>query len=195
VPARPFFSGSPGWVAIERLDLAFLVDRQHQRLVRRVEVKPDNVLNLLAKLRVVGELETARQMRLEPMRRPDALHARMAEADRLGHLAQRPVRALRRLFVERHGDDALDRRRLKRRLAPRPGRVSFEPGGAARDVTISPPADRSLGLAGRANNRRHARPLRPHQHDPRSPNQFLRRVSARHPALQPRPILRRQLDA
>ena len=147
-----------GLGAIERLDLAFLVDRQHQRLVRRVEVKPDNVLNLLTKLRVVGELETARQMRLEPMRRLDALHARMAEADRLGHLAQRPVRALRRLFVERHGDDALDRRRLKRRLAPRPGRVSFEPGGAARDVTISPPVDRSLGLTGRADNRRPAAP-------------------------------------
>src|SRR5208283_2032955 len=79
--------------AVERLDLALLVDRKHQRLVRRVEVKPDNVLNLLTKLRIIGELEAARQVRLEVMRRPDALHARMAETDRLSHLAQRPVRA------------------------------------------------------------------------------------------------------
>ena len=34
-----------GLGAIERLDLAFLVDRKHQRLVRRVEVKPDNIIS------------------------------------------------------------------------------------------------------------------------------------------------------
>jgi hypothetical protein len=40
--------------------LALFVDREHQRLVRRVEVKPDDVLKLLAELGVVGELEAAR---------------------------------------------------------------------------------------------------------------------------------------
>ena len=90
--------------AVERLDLALLVDREHQRLVRWVEIKPNDVLNLLTKLRVVGELEAARQMRLEPVRRPDALHARMAQADRLGERARRPERGGRRLLVERHGD-------------------------------------------------------------------------------------------
>jgi hypothetical protein len=29
VPARPFFIGSPGWVRVQRLDLAFLIDRKH----------------------------------------------------------------------------------------------------------------------------------------------------------------------
>ena len=43
----------------------------------------------------------------------------------------------------------------------------------------------------RASDRRHARSSRPHQHDPRPPNQLLRRVAARHPAVQRRPILGR----
>ena len=55
--------------AIERLDLALFVDREHQRLVRRIEVKADNVLNFFTEFWVIGELEAARQMRLEPMRR------------------------------------------------------------------------------------------------------------------------------
>ena len=104
---------------IERLNLALFVDRQHQRLVRRVEIKPDTVLNLLTELGIVGQLEAARQMRLEPMRRSDALHARMAQDDRLGHFAQRPVGAPRRLLVER-----LDCHRVQRRLAAGTGGVA-----------------------------------------------------------------------
>ena len=110
--------------AIERLDLTLLVDRKHQRLVRRIEVEPDNVLNLFTKPRVIGELEAARQVRLQPVRRArlNALHARMAEADRRGHFAQRPVRAPRRLFVERHVDDASTVAASRGGL--RPGRVA-----------------------------------------------------------------------
>ena len=190
MPARPFFSGNPG-CAIERLDLALLVDREHQRLVRGVEIKPDDVLYLLAELGVVGELEAARQMRLQPMRRQDALHARMAEADRLGELARRPMRASRRLLVERHVDNPLDRRRRQRRLASGTRGVAFEPRRAEREIAIAPAIGGSLGRAGRPSDRRHPGPLRPHQNDPRPPNQLLRRVAARHPPFQPRPILGR----
>ena len=195
MPTRPFFKGSPRLGAIERLDLALLVDRKHQRPVRRVRAKPDNVLNLLTELRIVGQLEAARQVRLEPVRLPDALHARMAEADRLGELPRRPVRAARRLLMERHVDHALNRRRVQRRLAAGTGGVALEPGDAERKIALAPPADGSVGFAGRLNRRRHAGPLRPHQNDPRPPHQLLRRVPARHPALKPRPILGRQLDA
>ena len=43
--------------AIERLDLALLVDPEHQRLVRRVEIKPDDVLDHLAELGVGESLK------------------------------------------------------------------------------------------------------------------------------------------
>src|ERR1700692_3258246 len=48
--------------AIERLNLAFLVDAEHNRLVGRVEVEPDDVDHFFSELWIVGELEWARQM-------------------------------------------------------------------------------------------------------------------------------------
>src|SRR6185437_1963291 len=57
--------------AIERLDLALLVDGQHQRLVRRVEVETDDILHLLRECRVARQLEGPGQMWLQPMRLPD----------------------------------------------------------------------------------------------------------------------------
>ena len=38
--------------AVERLDLALFIDRQHQGFVRRIEIKADDVLDLLDELRV-----------------------------------------------------------------------------------------------------------------------------------------------
>src|SRR6202521_5481920 len=48
--------------AIERLNLAFLVDAEHNRLVGRVEVEPDDVDHFFSEFWIVGELEWARQM-------------------------------------------------------------------------------------------------------------------------------------
>ena len=49
--------------AVQRLDLGLLVHAQHDRLLRRVQVQPDDVDELLLEPRVVGELE-----RLDPVR-------------------------------------------------------------------------------------------------------------------------------
>lgn len=43
--------------AVQRLDLGLLVHAQDQRLLRRVEVEPDDVADLVDELRVVGQLE------------------------------------------------------------------------------------------------------------------------------------------
>jgi transposase len=45
--------------AIERLDLTLLIDAQHQCFVRRVQVEPDDIANLLHEFRVVRDLEFA----------------------------------------------------------------------------------------------------------------------------------------
>ena len=63
-----------GLGAVESLNLALLVDRKNQRLVRRVQVKPDNVLHLLGEPRVVRDLEDGNQMRLQSILGPDPLH-------------------------------------------------------------------------------------------------------------------------
>src|SRR5215471_15648070 len=80
--------------AIESLNLAFLVDAEHNRPVGRIEVEPDNVDHFLSELWIVGELEWARQMWLEPMFLPDALHGRMTDADLRSQHPRAPVRCV-----------------------------------------------------------------------------------------------------
>ncbi len=47
---------------IQGLDLALLVDAQHQRIVRWIEIQPDYVPHLLHKERIGGEFERSRPM-------------------------------------------------------------------------------------------------------------------------------------
>jgi len=54
--------------AIERLDLALLVDTQHQRAVGRIEVKPDDIAHFLDEQWVFGKLEPLDSMRLGVVR-------------------------------------------------------------------------------------------------------------------------------
>ncbi len=176
--------------AVERLDLALLVDREDERALRRVEIEADHVHDLLDELLVVGQLEGLRQMRLQPVRRPDALHAGVAESYGLGELACRPMRPRRRLLVQRHRDHPRNHRCRQRLLATRPGRIAFQPGDAAGKVVVAPAVGGPLGLTQRPHNRRDPVSCRPHQDDPRAPDPLLGRVPVRHPTLQPRPINR-----
>src|SRR4029077_12771983 len=64
---------------------SLLIDRKHQRLLRRIDVKADDVLDLRDEVGIVGDLETAHEMRLEAVFGPDALHARVADAHFFRH--------------------------------------------------------------------------------------------------------------
>ena len=74
-----FLDRQAGLRTVERLDLALFVDREHQRLVRRIEVEADDILHLLDEPLVVRQLESLHTVRLEFVRLPDALHAGVAE--------------------------------------------------------------------------------------------------------------------
>src|ERR1700730_1063397 len=67
--------GQAGLGAVERLNLALLVDGQHERLLRRIEIEAD--LDLFGEIGVGGDLEALHLMRLEPVLVPDALYARV----------------------------------------------------------------------------------------------------------------------
>ena len=60
-----FLHRQAGLGAVERLNLALFVHRQHDRMCRRVDVEADHVLQLVGKLRIVGELELADPVRRE----------------------------------------------------------------------------------------------------------------------------------
>jgi hypothetical protein len=76
---------------VESLDLALLIDAEHHRLLRRMQVKADHVGDLLLQLGVGAELEAARAVGLEVMVLPGSEHRRPAHPDPAGDLAAGPV--------------------------------------------------------------------------------------------------------
>jgi len=62
--AAPLLEGKTGLSAVQRLNLALLVDRQNQRVLGQVEIESDNVLQLGSEIRIVADLEAFNTMRL-----------------------------------------------------------------------------------------------------------------------------------
>lgn len=66
--------------AVERLDLALLVHREHDGVGRWIDIQLDHVSQLLGEPGIVGQLELAIAMRLETRGSPDAPHRTGADA-------------------------------------------------------------------------------------------------------------------
>jgi hypothetical protein len=79
------FQRSSGLCAIKRLNLALLVDRQHDGVCGRIDIEPDDVAQFVDETRIVGQLEPAHPVRLQTMGAPDALNRTHAEPSRLRH--------------------------------------------------------------------------------------------------------------
>ena len=62
-----------GLGAVERLDLALLIDREDDGMGGRIDIEADDVAQLVDKFRVGGELELFQPVRLKAVRTPDAL--------------------------------------------------------------------------------------------------------------------------
>ena len=60
--------------AVESLDLRFLVDREHDRMRRGIDIKADDIDEFFDEALVLRQFERADTMRREPVRRPDALN-------------------------------------------------------------------------------------------------------------------------
>lgn len=145
----PLLEGQPGLGPVERLDLGLLVNAEHNGAIRRVEVEPDNVCDLLLQHRVVRDLETLHDMRLQPGLRPDAAHARRRNPDRLSHRRAAPVRGVRRGLLHSLRDHLQPDLPRKRRHTRRPRLVALEAANTFIEIPFLPAPDRRL---------RHARP-------------------------------------
>lgn len=75
----PLVHGQGGLGAVERLDLAFLVDRKHDGIRRQVGVEADDVAQFVDEVRMGGELALPPAIRLQPVCLLDGTHR--AEAD------------------------------------------------------------------------------------------------------------------
>ena len=69
---RPVFGlprthqAQPRLRAVERLNLTLLIDRENERLVRRIEIEADDIGDLLGKIGIARQLELFFQMRPKP---------------------------------------------------------------------------------------------------------------------------------
>jgi hypothetical protein len=58
--------------AIQRLDLVLLVNRQRHRVTRRIDVEPDDLVQLLGEARIVRQLELPHAVRLQAVMAAEA---------------------------------------------------------------------------------------------------------------------------
>ena len=194
VPARPFFIGKPRLGAVERLDLGLLVYRQHDGVLRRVEIQANHVLELLGKARIVRQFEGRHQMRLQAMGLPDRVNARRRDAHRLGHRSQAPVCGVRRRLCLGLRDDPGDHCRAERRLARRARLVAAQAVHASLNIARSPAPNRRPAHSQAPLNHGGSHPVASQQHDLCATDMLLWRIAVGDQRLQPVPIPGRQLD-
>jgi hypothetical protein len=88
--------------ALQRLNLALLVNREDERLIGGVKVESDDVSDLFNEERIGRELEILRSVRLNTKEREIALHGTLADTSLLGNASNTPVSGVPGLFLE-HG--------------------------------------------------------------------------------------------
>lgn len=91
--------------AVEGLDLALLIARQHQRMLGRAQIQAHHIDQLLGKLRIVRDFECRDQMRLQAIVTPHTTNRVLADSDSCGHRTHRPLRRIRRQLLSRSPDD------------------------------------------------------------------------------------------
>src|SRR5882724_9928339 len=178
--------------ALKRLALRFLVTAQHQRLLRRVEIKPDHVPELFLKLLVVRQFEGAREMRLDVIGRPQPLHARRRDASGAGHRAAAPSPQMGRRRY-RLLDDLLGRPLRQPRPAPAPRSIAQSCQPVPRK-TPDPAVDLQARYAHPFGDLLLPQPLRAQQDDLGAPPLAYRHRAGANPAPQLPSLLQPQLD-
>ena len=129
--------------AVERLDLALFVDTEHQGAVRRRQIEAYDVADLVHEVRIAGQLERLRAVRLQAEGAPDAPDRRVRKAAFPGHRAQRPMGGVRRRRAERPLDN-LGHLIVRERSRPSRPRLIRQPLDARLQEAPAPLADRVL---------------------------------------------------
>jgi hypothetical protein len=171
------FHRQTGLGAVERLDLALLIDREDDGMGWRIDIEADDVAQLVDKLRGGGELELFHPVRLKAVRTPDALDGTRADIDDLRHHGGGPVGRLggRVGLGERH--DALGDGRSQRLDARRPRLVAQETVITFLHEALLLAPDTGLRFAGPAYDLIGAGTFRAQQDDLSPPNMLVRGVT------------------
>jgi hypothetical protein len=88
-----------GLTAVQRLNLALFVSAQNDRVLRKVQVKSHDHIQLLRKPRIVADLESPQQMWLQTVGMPYTPYRDCTQARCSRHRSGGPVRGIERLFL------------------------------------------------------------------------------------------------
>ena len=165
---------------IQRLNLALFIDCQHDGMVGRIDVQTNDVLELGGKLRIVGQLKLAHQMRPQAVSAPYPLHRTDADPRRFGHGRAGPVARCRRRFRQRHRHHALGHLRAQRRDARWPRFIAPKSRRAVVPESLLPPPDHRLGFTGCLHDLGSAATIGGQKNDFRPPNVLLRAIAVGH---------------
>ena len=163
--------------AVQGLDLALLVDREHDRMARGRQVQPDDVRELGDELGITAALEAAQAVGLQPVGRPDPLHGPQGQAGGLGHHPAGPVGRLAGRLAAGQRHHALHGRLGRRRLAGLSGLVVQQPVDAGLGEALLPAPHRRPADPGAPGDLRHVQPLGRVQDDPGPRHMLLRPVA------------------
>jgi len=86
--------------AIERLNLRLFIDREHDRVVGRIQVEAHHITHLFDEEWIAGKLEASAAVGLDSKRLEDPVHGRFRESIGFGGLAYAPVTPRRRLVLQ-----------------------------------------------------------------------------------------------
>jgi hypothetical protein len=175
--------------AIEGLDLAHFVDRQHDRMAWRGQIEADDVRELGDELGITAALEAAQPVRLQLVRGPDPLHRSQGQPGSLGHHATGPVGRLARRRAAGQSHHTLHHGVRRGRLARLSGPVAQQPVDAGLGEALLPAPDRRAADLSAAGNLRHAQPLGRGEDDPCPRHLLLRPLAIGHDRRQALAIL------
>ncbi len=123
--------------AVQSLYLALFIHAQHHRVLRWIHIQPDDVPDLLDKLRVFGEFEVLHPVRLESKGAPDAHNRSLRQPSLLRHQPRAPVRAVGGHRFQRLRDHRLDLGIADRARSARP-RLIEQPFQPVDSKTLAP---------------------------------------------------------
>jgi len=130
--------GQTGLGSVQGLDLAFLIQAQNQRLVRRIQIQPHDIAQLLHKPFVTAEFEGSDQMRLQVMPLPDSPDGRFTQLLGFGHRPGTPMRRIRRFGMKSGFDHGVNFPLRDFWNATWSRGVFFQAGQAESQKTLSP---------------------------------------------------------
>ena len=162
---------------VERLDLRLFIDAEHDGAVRWVEIKPDDIGDLLLEHRVVRHLESLHDMRLQPRLGPYPPYARRRNPHRLGHQRAAPMGGIGRRPLYGLGDYLQPCRRRQRWHPRRACLVTLEARSAFIKIALLPTPDRRLRRARPTHDLKGAMTICCRQNDLGPPDHLARRVA------------------